>query len=393
MASVVSLETLASYRPLTEEAAVTESVAQAEEAPLALFIGVNHIAFFFTTQRFFILKQARRLARALAGQKMIDFRRAPVDLSLEDVLSQTQIKAQFPVAEVSYLDAERVYSAASVRVYLRGRKHELTLGHKQAEIAPYVEALLERFGIPRSAARLVMKRELRAWTKFTILTGSTSLLLSFALPGMLDPVWGLTLVIVGAGILCSAEPAMFIILGVGMIWAALMNLLGLNSSPLRGGSLPIAPMFQVYCAILLFAKYRKYKHLYDGWAEQAEEKASLWRRFSLARIFSAVRLRLGRSSASVAECAAMPLMSLAIAGIEVLLLLSLFEASFLRWSPRVISLLSHGHLHLAMVGGAVGVASLYSRRGARWAAIAGVMINALMAATIVSLLITGLVRK
>ncbi len=69
---------------------------------------------------------------------------------------------------------------------------------------------------------------------------------------MLDPIWGLTLVIVGLGILCSAEPAMFIILGVGMVWAALMNLLGLTASPLRNGQLPIGPLFQLYWATVLF---------------------------------------------------------------------------------------------------------------------------------------------
>ena len=89
----------------------------------------------------------------------------------------------------------------------------------------------------------------------------------------------------------------------------------------------------------------------------------------------------------------MPLLSLAIAGVEVLLLLSLFEASLLRWPGKVLTLLSHGQMHLAMVGAAVGCASLCSRRGKRRAAVAGVMINVLMAATLISLLITGLLHR
>jgi len=243
----------------------------------------------------------------------------------------------------------------------------------------------------------VMKRELKSWTLFTILTGSTSLLVSLVFPSMVDPTWGLTLVIVGAGILCSAEPAMFIILSVGMGWAALMNVLGLTSSPLRNGHLPIGPILQAYWAMVLFTKYRKYEHLYEGGYSRSG-KAGISSRVqslvhNLTASLAAVMPRLRRSSAGVAEYAAMPLLSLAIAAVEVVLLLSLFEASLLQWPRKVISLLSHGQLHLAMVGAAVGIASLYSRRGTRWAAVAGVMINALMAATIISLLITGLLRK
>lgn len=389
MTSLGALESLVAPQPLFER--VGEAAAAADEAPLALFIGVGHVAYLFTTERLLILKRAKPLARELAGRKIIDFMRAPVSFGLEAILSKTRIKAEFPISEVAYVDAERVYSAGSVMVYARGRKHTLTLGHKRAEIEPYTEALRARLGIPKSAASHVMKRELKAWTKLSIATGATSLLMSFVFPGMLDPIWGLTLVIVGIGILCSAEPAMFIILGVGMIWAALMNLLGLTSSPLHSGQMPIAPLFQLYWATVLFMKYRKYEHLYDGASFGGEKKSGRWK--NALRSLAAALPGGQQRSASAAGHTLMPLLSLGIAAVEVVLLFSLFEASLLRWPQQMIALLSRGHLHLAMVGGAVGIASLYSRRGTRWAAIAGVLVNAAMAVTIVSLLVLGLLRK
>ena len=389
LTSLGTLESLSLHPPLIES--VGENVTVAEEKPLALFLGVNHLAYLFTTQRFLVLKRAKPLARELAGRKIIDFMRGPINFGLEEVLSKTQIKAEFPMAEVAYLDAERVYSAGAVMVYARGRKHTLTLGHKRAEIMPYTDELRARLNIPKSAAHVVMKRELKAWTKLSIATGATSLLLSFVFPGMVDPIWGLTLVIVGVGILCSAEPAMFIILGIGMVWAALMNLLGLTSSPLRNGHLPISPLFQIYWASMLFLKYRKYEHLYDGAEPGGKTKLSRWKN-AAHRLISTVP-GWPRVAARMADRALMPLLSLGIAAIEIVLLLSLFEASIWQWPQQTIALLSRGHLHLAMVGGAVGLASLYSRRGTRWAAMVGVTINAVMAMTIVSLLVLGLVRK
>ncbi len=389
MTSLGTLESLVAQQPLFER--VGETAVTADEAPLALFLGVNHLGYLFTTRRFLILKRAKPLARELAGRKIIDFMRAPVNFGLAEVLSKTRIKAEFPISEVAYVDAERVYSAGSVMIYARGRKHTLTLGHKRAEITPYTDELRARLGIPKSAASGVMQRELKGWTKFSIATGATSLLLSFVFPGMLDPIWGLTLVIVGLGILCSAEPAMFIILGVGMIWAALMNLLGLTSSPLRNGQVPIGPLFQIYWATVLFMKYRKYEHLYDDAPFSGERKAGRWK--NALRSLTSVLPGWPRTSAHAASYAMMPLLSLGIAAVEVVLLLSLFEASLLRWPQQMIALLSRGHLHLAMVGGAVGIASLYSRRGTRWAAITGVLVNAAMAVTIVSLLVLGLLRK
>jgi len=165
--------------------------------------------------------------------------------------------------------------------------------------------------------------------------------------------------------------------------------------------MPIAPLFQLYWATVLFMKYRKYAHLYDGASFGGEKKSGRWKNAmnqsgplaGLLRSLAAALPGWQHISTNAAGHTLMPLLSLGIAAVEVVLLFSLFEASLLQWPQQMIALLSRGHLHLAMVGGAVGIASLYSRRGARWAAIAGVLVNAAMAVTIVSLLVLGLLRK
>ena len=390
MSSLGSLESLIPYRALAARRAETRSLPLAGEEPLALFLGAGHVAYLFTNRRFLILKRAKPLARALAGRKLIDFKNGAADIGLEDVLGRARVKAETSVSEVAYVDAERVYSAGAIVVYAGGRKHSLTLGEKRREIAPHTEALLRQLGIPRSAARLAMKRELKSWTLFSILTGATSLLASLVFPGLLDPLWGLALVAMGAGILCSAEPAMFVVLGVGMVWAAVMNLLGLSASPLRGGQLQLAPIFQVYWAGVLFTRYRKYEHLYDG-GDAADKSVDAPGR-AAARVRQAAR-SLAATLTRRRKSPAMPLLSLVIAAIEVLLLLSLFEAWLLEWPRQVLSWLSHGQMHLAVLGTAVGLASLCSRRGARWAAATGAAVNAVTVATIVSLLVAGLLRR
>ncbi len=398
MSSLSLWESVAAYQVISERGSEAEVVAPGEEFPLALFLGANYSAFLFTTQRFIFLKQTQPLARAMAGHRIINFTGRAADFTLAEILSQAKIKTEFPITAVDYIDAGRIYRAGAVKVYTGGRKYELTVGQKQAEIAPQVEMVREQLGIPKSAAGVVMNRELRSWTLFSLLTGATSLMLSFVFPGMLDPIWGLILVMVSAGILCFAEPAMFIILGVVMVWAALMNLLGFSSSPLRNDYFQIAPLFQLYWAKVLFTKYQKYEHLYESGSANLVAGAAgggLWRR-RRGRVLCQLAFllpRLGRFSASLAEWAPMSVLSLVIAGIEVLLLLSLCEALLLQLPQQVIGLISHGHMHLAIIGVAVGIAALCSRRSSRWAALLGVAINTLMAVTIISLLMTGVVGR
>ncbi len=368
---------LESLTPAAEYAVTPSFIAAdydssvANETMLALFLGVNHHAWVFTSSRLLMLKRAKPLARALAGRKMINFAGAD-SLSLTEVLKQARVRSEIPVAEIAWLDAERIYSASAVVVFARGRRHELTVGHKRAELVPYIERLRDHFDIPRSAAGHAMKRDLRIWALFCGLTGSLTFFLSFAYPGLLEPTWGLTVAVMGAGVWCSAEPAMFIILGVSMAWAALMNLCGLNATLLSQGHLPLGVPFQLYWALTLFAKFQKYEHLYE-----AESSAGTSTEVSGG--FSRRALAAGRHL--------MPLLSLII-GVTEIVLLSLRFTAVWQWPPATAAMISRGHLHLAMLGAAIGLATLYSRRGQHQMAITGITLNTLTALTLITLLLT-----
>lgn len=347
----------------------TATVAQADEMPLAVFLGVNNRAWFFTSRRMLILKGTRRLTRQLAGRGIIDLTSPLAALQPEEVLRQTIIRQEIPVAEISWIEAERMYRAGTIILFARGRRHELTVGHKRAELAPYIEVLRQSYGIPLSAASEAMKRDLRIWARFCVASGSLTFLLSFAYPGLLEPAWGLAVAVIGAGAWRVPEPAMFILLGCGMVWAAMLNLFGLNSSLLSKGHLPLGVPLQLYWALALFAKYQKFQHLYD--VEKPAPAVDL----SESSSFGAL----------LAEMPLMPLLSVCIAAAEIILLSLRFTTL---WPASAATMISRGHLHLAMIGTAVGLASLYSRRSQRRAAITGVTLNAVMACALITLLMT-----
>ena len=89
----------------------------------------------------------------------------------------------------------------------------------------------------------------------------------------------------------------------------------------------------------------------------------------------------------LSEVPLLPLLSVLIALTEVVLL-GLHFTDVWQWPQSALALMSRGHLHLAMIGVAVGLASLYSPRGQRRAAITGVAINAVTALMLVTLLMT-----
>ena len=353
-------------------AAEQTAAAQADELPLALMIGVNNQAWFFTTHRLLMLKKVRRLARQLAGRRLIDFTGSDTSLRTEEVLSQTRIKREIPLAGISWLEAERMYRVGAVALFADGRRYELTVNHKRHELLPYVKSLRESYGIQPSAARHAMNRDLGTWGRFCLATGSLTFLLSFAYPGLLEPTWGLTVALIGAGAWWLSEPAMFIIFGFGMVWAAVMNLCGLNSSLLSKGHLPLGVPFQLYWGLMLFSRYQKFEYLYD-----VEHPAAVSDRFSAGSSFSA----------AMAEMPLLPLLSLFIAITEIILL-SLHFTAVWQWPDSLAALLSRGHLHLAMIGMAVGVASVCSRRSRRGAAMTGIAVNALTAAVLMTLMMT-----
>lgn len=89
-----------------------------------------------------------------------------------------------------------------------------------------------------------MKKDIRSWGFWLIGIGVVSLVLSF----LLDPSWGLMLMIVGFSSFYFCESAMFVVYGSLLAWAAISNLM----------TGPIWAVFAVFQAIIAFKIFRQF---------------------------------------------------------------------------------------------------------------------------------------
>ena len=92
-----------------------------------------------------------------------------------------------------------------------------------------------------------MKKDIRSWGFWLVGIGIVSMVLSF----LLDPSWGLILMLVGLSSFYFSESPMFIVYGSLLAWAAVTNLMA--------GTLGVIfAVFQVIIAFKIFRQYRKW---------------------------------------------------------------------------------------------------------------------------------------
>ena len=103
-----------------------------------------------------------------------------------------------------------------------------------------------------------MHSDLRRWTISSLVIGALSVFVG----GTFDPVWGVVMIVIAILAWQIKLPAMFVLYGVLMAWAAVMNGLGV----LMGGSaIWMALSFlQVYWAYSIFKRWKKYNDLELG---------------------------------------------------------------------------------------------------------------------------------
>ena len=89
-----------------------------------------------------------------------------------------------------------------------------------------------------------MKKNIRSWGFWLIGIGVVSMVLSF----VLDPSWGLMLLIVGISSFYFCESAMFVVYGSILAWAAISNLM----------AGPLWAVFAVFQGILAFKVFRQF---------------------------------------------------------------------------------------------------------------------------------------
>ena len=89
-----------------------------------------------------------------------------------------------------------------------------------------------------------MKKDIRSWGFWLVGIGVISLVLSF----MLDPSWGLMLMIVGLSSFYFRESSMFVVYGSMLAWAAVSNLM----------AGPIWAVFAIFQAVIAFKVFRQF---------------------------------------------------------------------------------------------------------------------------------------
>jgi hypothetical protein len=104
-----------------------------------------------------------------------------------------------------------------------------------------------RAWVPPATVKDRLKKELRGWGGSLIFAGFASL----AYASTLSPIWGGVLIVLGVLNLIIAHRAMFILNGIGLIVAAIMNVLG-------GGLWIALGILQFVWAIAEFRKFAQY---------------------------------------------------------------------------------------------------------------------------------------
>jgi hypothetical protein len=94
-----------------------------------------------------------------------------------------------------------------------------------------------------------MKKELKGWGIGLIVIGAISIVLS----GFLDPIWGGLLILIGVLTLIIQKRGMFIVIGIGLLLAGLLNIL---SGGLGGWT--VFGIVQIYWGVQEIRKFSKY---------------------------------------------------------------------------------------------------------------------------------------
>ncbi|MBN1373014.1 MAG: hypothetical protein JW987_13840 [Anaerolineaceae bacterium] len=115
-----------------------------------------------------------------------------------------------------------------------------------------------------SLLEMAMRRDIRSWGSWMIVMG----IISFVSAGFLDSAWGILLVVVGLGSLIFRTPALYIVYGVTLVWAAVNNALG------SSGTWAVFALVQLVMAVQTFGQFRKFNQAYQaGQRKTAQEPA------------------------------------------------------------------------------------------------------------------------
>ena len=206
-------------------------------------------------------------------------------------------------------------------------------------------------------------KRIRGWAIGSMLVGGVSIVAGRTL----DPVWGITLLVVGIVSLWIKIPAMFVVYSVVLAWAALMNVLAaISGSGVWWLTLALLQVIWVFATLKEFRKCRRLPL-------QVSYEAGIWPS-SLPPPQNEVRItdRFAIVSVILSLIAIVLLPCLFLVNVAVAVITDIFQPSqWLIW-------LALGTINAAVLALGLGSAAVLSENTRRGWAIAGVIVNGLV---------------
>ena len=208
-----------------------------------------------------------------------------------------------------------------------------------------------------------MHKSIRSWAIVSLLLGGVSIFAG----GVLDPVWGIVMIIVAILSWKVRIPAVFVIYSVIMGWAAVMN----GVSVLVGGEVGwlVLALVQVFWMVSLVKQFRKYSYLplqklfksgkWPAHLDPPQRDDVVTSRFAIAGIILAVTALILLPSVLVGT----------------IMLVAITKPS--QTPPQMVWLLS-GIVDVAVLALGFSCAALLSKNDRRGWAIGGVVVSALV---------------
>ena len=261
-----------------------------------------------------------------------------------------------------------------------------------------------------SLLEMAMRRDIRSWGGWMIVMG----IISFVSAGFLDSAWGILLVVVGLGSLIFRTPALYIVYGVTLVWAAVNNALG------SSGTWAVFALVQLVMAVQTFGQFRKFNQAYQAGQRKAAEKPvevvpaqeskvevetaapgaqeqpAAPELLTPQQAFEAARVTLERPLITPDPNApAFTWLSLAMGFFGLFSLVALLSFSILQGifvqaaniSEQMIGFLTGVAIDFCLLGFATGLGSLLARHRFKGAAIAGLILGGLGIGIILTLMV------
>lgn len=202
---------------------------------------------------------------------------------------------------------------------------------------------------------LKMQKEIRSWGLWLLLFGA----LHFIGSGLLSAPWGVLLLVVGLSSFYFRQAAMFIIYAITLAWAAVSNLIGAQATWVVFG------LFQVYLAVQVHRNFRRFSTI----------QANFRRLVAEDRITTAPAPDRAASVFPVTGCLLSAFSLLGVVGIIV----TVFGAAIIKIDlPGGIDFAVGIVVNLAVLGLAIGLASIVAHYRHRALAVLGVIASVLV---------------